>query len=45
MEKYIAKNNIAGAEKLAIELGKEALIENGDWYIIQRLKPLEPFLG
>ena len=45
MEKYIAENNIAGAENLAIELGKEALIENGDWYIIQRSKPLEPFLG
>lgn len=45
MEKYIAENNIMGAENLAIELGKEALIENGDWYIIQRSKPLEPFLG
>ena len=45
MEKYIAENNIAGAENLAIELGKEALIENGDWYIIQRSKPLEPFPG
>jgi hypothetical protein len=45
MEEYIAKNNITGAENLAIELGKEALIENGDWYIIQRSKPLEPFLG
>ena len=45
MEKYIAENDIAGAEKLTIELGKEALIQNGDWYIIQRSKPLEPFLG
>ena len=45
MEEYIAENNAAGAENLAIELGKEALIENGDWYIIQRSKPLEPFLG
>jgi len=45
MEKYIAENNIAGAKNLAIELGKEALIENGDWHIIQRSKPLEPFLG
>ena len=38
---YIEKNDLETAEKLMIDLGREALTENGDWLLLQRSRPLE----
>jgi hypothetical protein len=37
----IDKNNLEAAESLLIDLGREALTENGDWLLLQRSRPLE----
>lgn len=45
MIECLKKDDLKGAEKLVIELGKEALTENGDWLILRRSKPMEAPLG
>lgn len=41
----LKEEDLKGAERLVIELGKEALTENGDWLILRRSKPMEVPLG
>lgn len=45
MIECLKKDDLKGAEKLVIELGKEALTENGDWLLLRRSKPMEVPLG
>lgn len=45
MIESLKKDDLKGAERLVIELGKEALTENGDWLILRRSKPMEVPLG
>lgn len=45
MTESLEKNDLDSAENVIIELGKEALTENGDWLILQRSKPMEMPIG
>lgn len=45
MIECLKKDDLKRAERLVIELGKEALTENGDWLILRRSKPMEVPLG
>jgi len=41
LEELIGANNISEAQSFIAELGREALIENGDWILTHRDRPLE----
>ena len=41
MEKYLELGVLPGVKEIIIELGKEALAENGDWLLTKRSKPIE----
>jgi hypothetical protein len=41
LEEFIKAENASKAYRLLIELGKEALIEHGDWLFLHRERPLE----
>ncbi len=41
LEKLLKEDRLADARKFLAELGREALIENGDWILMHRDRPLE----
>lgn len=41
----IKENKLDEVEQVLIEIGKEALVENGDWLMLQRSRPLEMPIG
>lgn len=41
----LESNNLPQAERLLVDIGDEALIENGDWLLLKRSKPLEMPIG
>ncbi len=41
LQKAIAQSQPAGALAILLELGKEALTENGDWILLHRARPLD----
>jgi hypothetical protein len=41
LERLLAANDHAGVTNLVLELGTEALEENGDWLLLHRERPLE----
>lgn len=45
MADCLEKDDLNGAERLLVELGREALTENGDWLLLRRSKPMEVPLG
>lgn len=45
IKELLEENKHKEAEKVLIEIGKEALTENGDWLMLQRSRPLEMPIG
>lgn len=45
ISELLKENKLDAAEKVLIEIGKEALTENGDWLMLQRSRPLEMPIG
>ena len=41
LDELLAAGDLAEAEALVPELGKEALAENGDWLLLHRDRPME----
>lgn len=41
LRELIRDNNYQGVQHLIAALGKEALVENGDWVLLHRERPLE----
>jgi hypothetical protein len=41
LQEMIRKGDYQGAQSLIVDLGKEALAENGDWVLLHRERPLE----
>ena len=41
LKELIDANNLERASRLIVELGREALAENGDWVLIHRDRPIE----
>ena len=41
LREALSSENFAEARKLLLEVGKEALIENGDWLLLHRAQQLE----
>lgn len=41
LEEALGREDLAGAEALLREVGKEALAENADWLLLHRARPLE----
>ena len=37
----LAADDASGATQIVQELGKEALVENGDWVLLHRARPVE----
>jgi hypothetical protein len=42
LQEWIKARKYAEAQDLLLELGKEALVENGDWVLLHRERPAEP---
>ncbi|MFH1076992.1 MAG: hypothetical protein V1753_09220 [Pseudomonadota bacterium] len=45
LREYIEKSQYSDMELLLIDIGKEALVENCDWLMLKRSKPLEMPIG
>jgi hypothetical protein len=45
MAESMATGDSAGARKVLVEIGKLALVENGDWLILHRQRPVEVPIG
>jgi hypothetical protein len=45
LAKQIQENDLDGAQKVLQDLGEEALIENGDWLLLHRERPMEVPMG
>ena len=41
LERIVSSDNFKGAQDCLRKLGKEALVENGDWVLLHRERPLE----
>jgi hypothetical protein len=41
LKQYLGSGDFSRAQELLMDLGKEALLENGDWLLLHRARPLE----
>ena len=44
-QSLLAAGELGSAQELLLQLGKEALIENGDWVLLHRERPMELPIG